>query len=675
MSDLPRHQRPTRFPKFLFGVPYYPEHWRVEETQNDPRRMSEAGVNVVRMAEFAWDRMEPSEGKYDFQLFDATIARLGDVGIETILCTPTATPPRWLTEKNPSYLRVDENGRSLKHGSRQHCCTNHPDFRKDSRRITRAMAEHFRNHPSVIGWQTDNEFQCHFSKCYCERCLRSFRIWLQEKYRTVDKLNSEWGTQFWSQTYDTFEQIDFPYQDRPTYPNPGQELDYFRFLSDSLCSFQKEQIDILREVSSKWWITHNGVFEHYDYWRFAEPLDFFGVDVYPGFAGKSPDVYSWSSYKNEECRAASGSYIVPEQQGGAGGQKPFLLRTPPPGQMRLWAYQSIAHGADGILHFRWRTCRFGTEIYWNGILDHDNIPRRRYAEFSQEGAELKQLGEKILGTVLEVKVAVLTEFDQDEAHRTMDLGLLSPAAQRKLIYTELMARHLPAGLVHAEDSFAGLQMIIAPGFALMDERLAGKLTRFVEEGGTLVMNARTATRSRNNQVIPATPPGWLTDLFGLTVEEFGAQEKLSIFTDESQIPSSTYEILKPRGAEELGRWGCSGKKTVPHAAMGHPAICLNRYGKGRAIYVGACFAEENAQLLTSTILSRTDVPSLATAHRNVEVTCRIAGDRKLYFILNHDEEQQKVTDLPAGMELLSNSECQGTLELEPYGVRMISVGS
>jgi beta-galactosidase len=142
---------------------------------------------------------------------------------------------------------------------------------------------------------------------------------------------------------------------------------------------------------------HNGTFGDMDYWRFAADLDFFAVDVYPGFAGPMPTSSFWAAYKNEECRAASGGYIIPEQQGGPGGQRAYLHPTPRPGQMRLWAYQGIAHGADGILHFRWRTCRFGTEIYWNGILDHDNVPRRRYEEFCIEGEELGRIG----GTILE----------------------------------------------------------------------------------------------------------------------------------------------------------------------------------------------------------------------------------------------------------------------------------
>jgi beta-galactosidase len=167
----PIHLRPSQFPNFLFGVAYYPEHWPRDQRLADPARMAAADVNVVRLAEFAWDRMEPRLNEFDFSLFDETINRCGDVGIDTILCTPTAAPPRWLTAAHPDWLRVDADGRTMTHGSRQHCCTTNRGFRAASRRITQAMADHFAANPRVIGWQTDNEFHCHFSECHCPACL------------------------------------------------------------------------------------------------------------------------------------------------------------------------------------------------------------------------------------------------------------------------------------------------------------------------------------------------------------------------------------------------------------------------------------------------------------------------------------------------------------------------
>jgi len=499
---IPRHQRPTALKTFLFGAPYYPEHWTPADRQHDADLMSKAGMNVARMAEFAWDRMEPSPGVLDFSIFDETIGALGAKGINTILCTPTATPPKWLTVKHPEWMRVNATDIPMEHGSRQHCCTNNGAFRAESRRITRAMAEHYATNPYVIGWQTDNELFCHISECFCDACLARFQRWLRAAYNNdITALNTSWGCAFWAQTYSDFSQIGFPrLPERPTHPNPHQMLDYGRFLSDGLTEFQKEQIDILRAANPKWWITHNGMFWHIDYWKFSQDLDFMGYDMYPGFTNKGPLSAADWSHNLSRCRAASGNFIVPETQGGAGGQRPYLHETPRPGQMRLWAYQEIAQGADGILHFRWRSCRFGAEMYWNGILDHDNIPRRRYEEFSQEGAEFRRLGPTILGTVAEVKLAALIDHDQEEAHHSMTLGLPSPNDQGSQAYRQFWKRHLAGGLVDFRDSFEGLSTVIIPSHILIDEATAARLEAFVREGGTLVATARTATRDRRNHV-------------------------------------------------------------------------------------------------------------------------------------------------------------------------------
>jgi len=665
---LPRHQRPARNPGFLFGACYYPEHWDEAQRQTDPARMAAAGINVVRMAEFAWNLIEPSPGHYDFSLFDKTIGRLAECGIRTVLCTPTAAPPRWLTIRHPDWMRKDRNGREMAHGSRQHCCTTNADFRAASVEITRAMSQHFSGNPNVIGWQIDNEFHCHFDECFCPACTAGFQRWLHEKYKEIDSLNAEWGTSFWAQSYSRFAEIPLPANDRPTHPNPGHQLDWFRFLSDATIKFQHDQVEVLRAAQPGWWITHNGMFKHIDYWRFSEDLDFLGIDVYPGFA---PDQPIWSAIKYEECRAASGSFIVPEQQAGPGGQRPYFHKNPQPGQMRLWAWQAVANGADGVLHFRWRTCRFGAEIYWCGILDHDDVARRRYDEVAGEGAEFLRLGAEIVGTTKHVRAAILVEHDQDEAYATMPLGLPGPDQQRKLVFGELWRRHLPVGFVDARDDFEGLDLIILPSFALTDVDQATRLRAFVQGGGTCVATARTATRDRSNQVLAKTPPGPLSTLFGITMEEFGKLDagELTLQTrNGSAIPSGEgYEILIPTDAEIIARW----KESPGHASASRPGISINRIGQGKAIYIGTWLTEENATALVDLILGFCPLSPLAQADPIVEVTQRQAKDHALTFLLNHGETAQTISSLPRGTEIISEQRVASSLELLGYGVAVI----
>jgi len=287
---------------------------------------------------------------------------------------------------------------------------------------------------------------------------------------------------------------------------------------------------------------------------------------------------------------------------------------------------------------------------------------------------LGRIGSKILGTTLLVRAALLTERDQDSAHITMDLGLPSPLQQRTLAIAHLLSRHIPVGLVDASDAFDGLDLILLPSFTLMDEALAARLRAFVERGGVLVATARTATRNRDNQVIAQTPPGPLAELFGATVEEFGKLNtpllNLELSSGQSLPAGGAYEILQPRGAEPLATWSKTAHGE-PHAAPGEAAVTLHRIGKGAAIYIGTYLAEENAGALLDLLLERAAIAPLAQADAFVEITCRRAPDRTLFFLLNHNPREAQVTGLPPGTDLLSGQPCDGTWMLPAYGVAIV----
>ncbi|WFB36241.1 beta-galactosidase [Kiritimatiellota bacterium B12222] len=676
----PRHQRPTTLKKFLFGAPYYPEHWQAEDRKLDGERMRNAGVNVVRMAEFAWDVIEPSRENFDFTLFDETIATLGKQGIETILCTPTATPPRWLTADKPDWMRVTSEGVRMEHGNRQHTCTNNPAFRAESRRITRAMAEHYRDNSLVTGWQTDNEFHCHYTACYCPSCRSGFQHWLEQKYGNIETLNEKWGNRFWAQTYDQFDQIELPRHGLyPAPGNPSHELDHSRYLSASITAFQAEQVAILREVNPTWWITHNGVFDKIDHWTFSEDLDFYAVDVYPGFAGVTADSYTWGALKHESCRYVSGGYIVPEQSTGPGGQLEYMHMTCEPGQMRLWAWQGIAHGADGILHFRWRTCRFGAEIYWNGVLDHDNVPRRRYEEFAQEGQELQKVGSQLLGSVKEVKIGLLCNYDSEEMFASQTNGFPGPEDQIKALFSTATRRHLPVGLLDPRDSFDGMEIIIMPTQLAEDPALTLKLEDFVSKGGCLLVTARSYTRSVDNHVLPLTSPAGLSPLLGIKREEEGRLiSGMDTFQlegcENTTIPAfGGYEILNLEGARTVATWQVGKPGRHPHYAQGKCGFSHNQVGSGHAFYLGSYINAENAGALYDILLATKPITPLATANELVEMSIRHRDDRRFLFLLNHTLETQIVSDLPSGTEILKDCPVQDQVTLEPFGVQVIAL--
>ncbi|NJK92531.1 MAG: beta-galactosidase, partial [Blastochloris sp.] len=522
------HLRPLPLKTFLYGSCYYPEHWDAATRALDGERMAAAGWNAVRMGEFAWDYFEPEEGRFVFDLFDETIELLGKKGIKTILGTPTASPPRWLSVKEPEILRVDVNGVSQEHGSRQHASHFSPVFREASRRITQALARHYAGHPEVIGWQTDNEFHCHFSEDYSPSAQAAFVVFLKERYAGIDALNKAWGTAFWAQTYRSFEEVPLPRPGKPTYVNPSHHLDYYRFLSWGVTLFQRDQVDILREANPAWFVFHNGTFGGIDYRHdLASDLDFLAFDTYPQFTHDVVDKPVNHAFTLDRMRSHAGNFLVPEHQSGAGGQEPYLHDTPEPGEMRCATWTSIAHGADGVLYFRWRTCRFGAEIYWHGILDHDNVPRRRLEEATQIGREVKLAEADLLGTSVRAELGLaLDDYVSGSAHRTYSMGLPGSDAVAWDVHAHFWKQGYLTGAAHPSDDLSGFKLYVLPHLVVVvDPAWVSNLESYVRGGGILVVGARSGCRNTDNQAPAESLPGVLASLCGVTVEEYGRQNE------------------------------------------------------------------------------------------------------------------------------------------------------
>ncbi len=675
-ARAPSHLRTSTFTDFLWGAAYYPEHGELATLDLDAGRMREAGMNTVRMAEFAWDLMEPEEGRFDFALFDEAIARLGAKGIRTILCTPTAAPPRWLTLKHPEILRVDARGIVQRHGSRQHASTASDLFREYSRRITRAMAAHFRENPHVIGWQTDNEFNCHFSEDHSRAAELAWADFLREKFGDdIGSLNRTWGTAFWAQTYNRFEDVPLPVRSAPTHLNPAHHLDYFRFIAWSVARFQHDQVEILREVQPRWWITHNGLFRLVDYrGQFGRDLDVLGLDVYPQFIWDPRERGAGQAWALDAARAWTGNFIIPEHQSGPGGQTDYFHDNPEPGELRRMLYTSLAHGADSILLFRWRSAHFGAEEYWCGVLDHDNVPRRRYAEVAQVGAELARVGPAVLGTHVAIDVAIAgTDFDNTHAHETLHFGLPAPDEVAAELHGHLWRAGVRVGVVHPGDALDGVKLYIVPHLALVDPAWLPRLEAWVRAGGVLVLGARSGTKDLDNNVVTDPLPGPWRALVGATVVEYGRQNspvqrplELEI-AGQPVVSTHWYEQLEPDDdAEPWLRW------TTRHLA-GSTAGTSRALGRGRVIYVGTYLNGAAAEALVPELVKLAGVePALPGLPAGLEVTCREGAGRRLWFVINHNEAPVSVR-LPTGRDLVSDREVSGLVELPARGVVVLQM--
>ncbi|MCC5790219.1 MAG: beta-galactosidase [Opitutales bacterium] len=676
MATPPSHLRPLNLNRFLFGVCYYPEHWDEATRADDIKRMQDAGIEVIRLAEFAASLIEPRPFEYQFAFFDDIIGSFGEAGIQTILGTPTAAPPRWLTRAHPDAVAVDAKGRRMQHGSRQHISLSHPAYRDYARRISAAMAKHYASFPEVIGWQTDNEYHCHFAEDHSEAAEEEFQLYLKEKYSdSIDQLNRSWGNVFWSLTYDTFADIPTPKQESPAYPNPSHQLDYARFLSWRATRVQREQIAAIRQAKRPdWFIFHNGCFGKIDYrGEFGEDLDFLGYDSYPMFSYAAEPRPAMHAFNLDRTRSWTGNFIIPEHQSGPGGQGNYFHDQPEPGEIRKMTYTSMAHGADGILYFRWRTCRFGAEMYWCGILDHDNQPRRRFSEIQQIGREMKTLGPALLGSTVRIEVGVaMADYTAQEAHETLPQGLPSPSSYAETLHGWFYQQHYAVGCVHPTDNLRGLQLFLIPHWEVIDPLWIEPLTRFVAEGGTLVIGARSGTRCPLNHVLPSPPPGHLAELAGVEVMEYSrknmAEERFwkLRWGDREMIAEDWVEILQPQaGTQTLAKW------TTRHA-RGTAAITQRQIGKGNVIYVGCAMTSRWIETYGPTLAEICQLkPVWPNLPKEVEMLQRENTRETFWFIINHTDTPQSLPSVPQGETLAGPAAKSGIFNLEAYGVAVI----
>lgn len=657
---------------FYFGVDYYPEQWPEERWTIDAQLMKEAGFNVVRLAEFAWSRMEPTERHYDFDWLDRAITILQSHGIQVVLGTPTASAPPWLMKKDEGLFRVREDGQRVTFGNRRAYCPNHPLYHEYTRRIVRKMAEHYAAHPAVIGWQIDNEFG---DRCYCAICAEQFQTWLRGRYEALEELNQKWGTMFWSHIYQEWSEIPLPLTTGGS-PNPGLALDFYRFCSDSYVAYQQLQIDILRLHCPTHFITHNLMGFGYDklnYFDLARNLDFVSWDNYPRMQWtmeREVDPSSMALSLDTMRGLKSKNIWIMEQQAGQGGWE-ILSVAPRPGELRLWAYQSIAHGADAIVFFRWRTARYGTEQYWHGLLDHDATPSRRYGEIMRMGAEIQEIGDMLSETQTKSQVAMILSYDARFAFQIQpNHPRFHYSEHFQQIYRAFYQQHASVDIASPSADLSSYQLVIAPALHLVDDEIAKNLKDYVQAGGILVVTPRTGVKDEFNTVVNQRLPGLLSELCGVEVEEYDSlsstmQNQVEFTFPELPsicVPAGILcEILKPVSASVIAWY-----RQAYYADK--PAITLNQFGAGRVIYIGAVGDQQLYEIVAKWLLDTTGLQNTFIVPPGVEVSQRVNGEKTFHFVLNHTDRPQTLYLENHFTNLLSKQRLQGEMQLNPFDV-------
>lgn len=625
-----------------FGVDYYPEHWPRERWETDARLMQEMGVQVVRMAEFSWFKMEPSEGEFHFEWLEEAVALLDKYGIKSILGTPTAAPPAWIIERNPEIQPIDRQGRRRHFGGRHHDCQSNEVYRAHIKRFVTAMSQRFANNPGVIGWQIDNEFgNSHGDLCMCDSCKAKFQKWLAKKYGTIEMLNDAWGTAFWSQGYNSFSQISTPLI-TAVGENPSAMLDWKCFCSDLIVDFAKWQADIIRENCPKHFITHNYMcFDNkVDYYDLGELLDFVSNDVYPaGHWQKQP-------HQPEDEIAAAHDVVrsykkkpfwIMEQQAGMAGWE-IMGRALEPGQMSAWAMQSVAHGADAVIFFRWRTCAIGTEQYWHGILGHSGNPGRTYREAKQLTHTFAKYMDEFEGTVPNPEVAIVHSFKQNYA---LDIQPNHPelryVGQLCKYYKALYEKKIPVDFVQGMDDLSKYKLVIAPLQYLMTPELEQHYMDYVANGGHLVLTMRTGVKDATNLCMTDRElPGKLGDICGIEIPEYDCLLETTggvLYGKKEYEVEKWCDIIELKGAKQIAEYSTGFYKQSS-------AVTENVYEKGIAWYVGTEPGEELMEDLMAYFAKASDIETLGTAADGVEMMTRESEDKTWLFVINHTNDEQ-----------------------------------
>ncbi len=661
-----------------YGAAYYPEHWPEERWRLDARLMREAGFNVARLGEFAWARMEPAPDLFDFDWLERAVAILQAEGISVLLGTPTAGPPAWLVNaaspEDDCRMVYEDSGR-WQFGGRSLCCVNHPRFVERSRRIAAALGERFAANPAVMGFQIDNELGMYGTRCHCDICLAKFREWMKARYGTIEAVNGRLGMIFGGGLFGDFDDIPFPRLKQDLH-NPGLVLESQRFVSDCNVRYVRMQAAALREAGVRRPVATNvchmmsgaGIDEHA---LFAD-LDVAGWDCYPQqFAADPPPsamglLHAMArGYKNKP-------YWMLEQQSGS----PMGMAAGDVRRIRLWAWQSVAHGADMVLFFRWRTARFGGEQYWRGILDHDGRPNPRYEVVSRLGAEIAKCGRLLSGLARSNDAAILLDFDACTSFHYGPSGArLSYRAHAESYFAALQKHRHGADVVFEPPEPGRYRLLVAPALRLMDQAWAARLWRFVEAGGTLLATVCTATLNRDH-VAPDEPMPWLlADLFGVTRVEWSSLGKRTVSVAAESGPlkgeyvADTWcDHVRADSAEVLARFGAGSP------AEGYPAVTLNAFGAGRAVCVAALVEQRLADRLAAMLADApADAPKADSAL--VEIVRCEREARPLYFLLNHGASPALVRFSAPVQDVLRGSSPSGEIALEPYDVAIVEARS
>lgn len=632
----------------LLGVDYYPEQWDLNMLENDLNTIKELGSNVIRIGEFSWHLMEKTEGNYDFSFFDKVIHEASKKGIKVIMGTPTATIPAWLAKKHPSIVSEFEGGKKRTFGGRHIYCFNSPYMYEYSEKIIRQLVNHYKNEKAIVAWQIDNEIGHEGSDvCYCENCQREFRNFLSKKFKgNIDKLNEVYGTTFWSQEYNSFDEIPTPMETITTH-NPALRLDWERFRSESIVNFINFQTQLIHEIDEKAIVMHDfpggGLSKHVDYSKCAKDIDQVAYNNYPVWGGqKEPIKPHEIAFNLDYIRGLKGdNFWITEAIMGAQGHDVtgFLPR---PNQAKMWSYQGMAHGCDSMMYFRYRGATKGAEQFCYGIIDADNVKRRKFYEVQSFFKDISNYS-KQMKSKIKNDVAIIYDYDSLAAFRIQRQSyLLNVEEEMKKFYKAFYDVNVGVDIIPEDRDISSYKVVIMPQLIITKPQIEKKIKDFVQNGGTVVMTYRCAVKDGDNNVpFGKTMPVNYNELAGIQVIETESLQDYDAYTVSGKgqyeningVGGIFRDMIVPIDAEVLFNY--SDKFYDEFAA-----VTRKKHDKGYVYYIGCGVEYSILEKIMSDVMKQNNI-STRPSPEGVEIVER-GDDNKITMYINHYDYKQEI---------------------------------
>ncbi len=671
------------FDHFLFGGDWNPEQWPEDTWEHDLDMLEDAHINEVTINVFSWALLQPAEDRYDFSMLDKIVALLVKHDFNIVMATGTAALPGWMVRLHPETIRTEQNGTRHVFGGRHNFCPTSPYFRKASRALAAHVAERYAGTSGLVAWHVCNEYGGGGGLCYCDHCAEAFRTWLKNKYGTVEALNKAWCANFWSHTIYDWGDVVPPvsYGDGISDAKcvvSGLQMDYRRFQNQAQLACYTNERDAIRAYDAATPITTNlmGTFKDLDYFEWAKEMDVVSWDNYPGM--DTPP--SFTAMCHDLMR-------------GIGGNKPFMLmeQTPNqqnwfpfckvkrPGEVRKLSWQAVSHGADTVQFFQMKQSIGGCERFHGAVIAHDGTEQSRvFKETAALGGELDRIGKRIMGSQIRAKVAIMFDW---QSYWSLE-GCVGPTAgfsypnEVHRFYRAFWRRNVPVDIIESTtplDKLKQYDLVVAPALITVLPGVAETLESYVSEGGSFITGYMAGIHDEHDLVVPGGYPGKLRDLMGVWVEEIDAlapDETIEVHGDavdaKGEIVAS---IIHREGARRLAAYG-GGEFYV-----GHSALTVNTYGKGKAYFVGTPLDETGMSAFMAPIIKELGLKPLDTPE-DVSLSVRYGDDGVRYaFLINNSAADKRLclSELNGGTELLTGAVINDLIELDPYGVGVIAL--